>query len=143
MPARDERHILVGDLNVAPHENDVLVAQAASEGGLPHSDRMREASGCPGAWRVARRSARMRIPFSEKVYNLVELPAPPTGRSETAAAGSITSVVACAEGCGQRFPDPSRRAWLGAGPSDHVPVYGDIRGVNSCVLRRATRLAIF
>ena len=89
-PRGDDRHILVGDLNVAPYENDVWSHKQLIENRLAHADRMREAArgpeptangstsrGC--AFRCRRRS----IPGGATVR--------PTGRSATAAEGSITS----------------------------------------------------
>ena len=67
-PRGDDRHILVGDLNVAPYENDVWSHKQLIESGVAHPDRMREASGgtqTHGEWIDV---ARERIPMSEKVY---------------------------------------------------------------------------
>ena len=67
-PRGDDRHILVGDLNVAPHENDVWSHKQLAESRLAHADRMREA-----VWQRRRMangstSRAKRIPLSEKVY---------------------------------------------------------------------------
>ena len=43
LPAREQRSIVVGDLNVAPLECDVWNHKAHAQGRLAHADRMREA----------------------------------------------------------------------------------------------------
>ena len=65
-PRGEDRHILVGDLNVAPHENDVWSHKQLLKV-VSHTLSNREVAGRAGAgeWVDV---ARERIPMSEKVY---------------------------------------------------------------------------
>jgi exodeoxyribonuclease-3 len=66
-PRGQDRHILVGDLNVAPHENDVWshkqLLKVVSH--TPVETEKLSAALAAGDWHDV---ARERIPFSEKVY---------------------------------------------------------------------------
>ena len=88
-PRGDDRHILVGDLNVAPHENDVWshkqLLKVVSH--TPIESEKLLAAQAHGEWFDV---ARERIPLSEKSIPGGAI-APPTGPSATAAAGSTTS----------------------------------------------------
>ncbi|MGY4264491.1 exodeoxyribonuclease III [Bradyrhizobium sp. USDA 4519] len=112
-PRGDDRHILVGDLNVAPHENDVWVAQAAAQGGLAHAGRDREAARRAGAWRMVRHRARA-DPDVGKGLHLVELPRGGLDRRRSRPTARSHLGLARAEGSGQRFQDHPRRPQLGA-----------------------------
>ena len=89
-PRGDDRHILVGDLNVAPHENDVW----------SHKQLLKVVSHTPiecekllaaqAARRMDRRRARTDSAVGEGLY-LVELPRRRLDASAIAAAGSTTS----------------------------------------------------
>ena len=112
-PRGDDRHILVGDLNVAPHENDVWSHKQLSEGRLAHADRNREAARRAGPWRMVRRRARADSTIREGLY-VVELPRRRLdgGRSRPAARPHLG--LARAEGRHQRFQNHPRRPRLGA-----------------------------
>ena len=71
-PRGDDRHILVGDLNVAPHENDVWSHRQLLEDRLAHADRMREAARRAGSRRLDRRRARADSAVGKSLH-LVEL----------------------------------------------------------------------
>ncbi len=89
-PKPADRHILVGDLNVAPHEPRRLVAQAASENRVAYADRVREAARRAGTRRVDRRCKATDSRAGKNLY-LVELPLRRLGLQRTRAAASITS----------------------------------------------------
>ena len=112
-PQGDARHILVGDLNVAPHEHDVW----------SHKQLLKVVSHTPiecdkllavqRARQLDRRRARPHSADRRRSTPGGAI-APPTGPSATAAAGSTTS--GCRRRCTsrvQRFQDPARRAQLG------------------------------
>ena len=88
-PRGDDRHILVGDLNVAPHENDVWSHKQLLKfvSHTPIECEKLLAAQSHGEWIDV---ARDRIPLSEKVYTGGAI-APPTGRWATGAEGSTTS----------------------------------------------------
>jgi len=107
-PRGDDRHILVGDLNVAPHENDVWshkqLLKVVSH--TPIECEKLLAAQTQGEWIDV---ARERIPLSEKVYTWWSYRAADWTLAD-AAAGSITSGVARPQrGC-QRFRITGMRA---------------------------------
>ena len=112
-PRGPDRHILVGDLNVAPHENDVW----------SHKQLLKVVSHTPiecekllgGACRrrLARRRARADSVFREGLY-LVELPRRRLDRRRPRPQARPHLGLARAEGRGQRFQDFARCAQLGA-----------------------------
>ena len=112
-PRGDDRHILVGDLNVAPHENDVW----------SHKQLLKVVSHTPiecekllaaqSPWRMVRRRARTDPAFGKGLY-LVELSCRRLdgGRPRPAARPHLG--LARAERRCQRFQDYPRRPRLGA-----------------------------
>jgi len=88
-PRGDDRHILVGDLNVAPHENDVWshkqLLKVVSH--TPIECEKLLAAQAHGEWIDV---ARERIQCRKKC-TLGGVTAPPTGRLPIVAEGSITS----------------------------------------------------
>ena len=86
---RPERAILVGDLNVAPREDDVWNHQPAAEDRLAHPGRGRGLHRRAGRRRLGRRRP---APTSPRAGSIPGGPtAPPTGRPPTRAAASTTS----------------------------------------------------
>ena len=112
-PRGDDRHILVGDLNVAPHENDVWSHKQLLKVVSHTPIEMREAAGGAGPWRMVRRRARAHSAFGKGLY-VVELPRRRLdgGRPRPAARPHLG--LARAQGWRQRFPDHPRRTRLGA-----------------------------
>ena len=79
-PARGQRAILVGDLNVAPLEHDVWSHKQMLKRRLAHADRMREARpprSSAGDWIDA---MRVLAPEPEKLYTWWSYRAPDLGR---------------------------------------------------------------
>lgn len=119
-PAAEERHILVGDLNVAPHEHDVW----------SHKQLLNVVSHTPiecekllavqnaGAWIDV---ARQRIPLSEKIYTWWSYRAADWMASDR---GRRLDHIWVSQALGDRVTDFSitraARGW--ESPSDHVPV---------------------
>jgi exodeoxyribonuclease-3 len=119
-PRGDDRHILVGDLNVAPHENDVWSHKQLAEGGVAHPDRMREAAGGAGAWRMDRRRARAHSAVGKGLY-LVELPRRRLDRGDRGRRlDHIWVSRALKDGVSDFRITRDARGW--ERPSDHVPV---------------------
>jgi exodeoxyribonuclease III len=119
-PRGDDRHVLVGDLNVAPHENDVW----------SHKQLLKVVSHTPiecekllaaqqqGHWSDV---ARMRIPFSEKVYTWWSYRAADWTVGDR---GRRLDHIWVSPALQERVSDfrilRQARGWLR--PSDHVPV---------------------
>ncbi len=126
-PPGDDRHILVGDLNVAPHENDVWshkqLLKVVSH--TPIECEKLLAAQAHGEWIDV---ARERIPLSEKVYTWWSLDA---GRSRPPARSHLG--IARPQRERQRFPDHQRCAWLGAAVRPRSG-HGDAGGVSSGVV---------
>ena len=111
-PRGPDRHILVGDLNVAPHENDVW----------SHKQLLKVVSHTP----VEVEKLRRRLPPANGTtsrasgfhvgegLHLVELPRRRLDRRRPRPPARPHLGVARAEGHGQRFPDFARRPRLGA-----------------------------
>ncbi len=119
-PRGDDRHILVGDLNVAPHENDVW----------SHRQMLKVVSHTPvecekllnvqtfGGWRDV---ARERIPLSEKIYTWWSYRAADWAASNR---GRRLDHIWVSDALADRVSDfhvtQAARGW--ERPSDHVPV---------------------
>ena len=119
-PRGQDRHILVGDLNVAPHENDVW----------SHRQLLKVVSHTPiecekllgvqqaGGWID---TMRLRVPEPAKLYTWWSYRSPDW---ETADKGRRLDHIWVAPSLGDRLADVTVRKSLRAGPrpSDHVPV---------------------
>ena len=122
LPARDQRSILVGDLNVAPLEHDVWSHKQMLQGRLAHADRMREAHRRAEGRRLDRRHAHARA-ASRRSSTPGGAIARPTG--QTADKGRRLDhiwVVAGARPTGSPTSRSRKDARGWARPSDHVPV---------------------
>ena len=111
-PRGDDRHILVGDLNVAPHENDVWshrqLLKVVSH--TPIECEKLLAAQAHGEWIDV---ARERIPLSEKVYTWWSYRAADWTLADRGRTARSHLGLARPEGAGQRFPDHARCARLG------------------------------
>ena len=127
-PRGDDRHILVGDLNVAPHDNDVWshkqLLKVVSH--TPVECEKLLAAQAQGEWIDV---ARDRIPLSEKVYTWWSYRAADWTVAESGPKARSHLGIARAQGRGQRFPDYARRPRLGAAVRPRSGD-GDARGVN-------------
>ena len=116
------RPILVGDLNIAPLENDVWSHKQLLERRQPHAGRDRRARArCAGGRRLGRRRCATSCRRSRSSTR-GGATAPPTGRRPTAAAGSTMSGCAAAGAAARSRCRCSARRAAGPRPSDHVPV---------------------
>ena len=111
-PRGDDRHILVGDLNVAPHENDVWSHKQLLKVVSHTPIETREAAGGANPWRMVRRRARAHSALGKSLY-VVELPRRRLDRRRPRPQARSHLGLARAEGCRQRFQDHARCARLG------------------------------
>ena len=112
-PRGDDRHMLVGDLNVAPHENDVWshkqLLKVVSH--TPIECEKLLAAQTHGEWIDV---ARERIPMSEKVYTWWSYRAADWTVGQPRPQARSHLGFARAAGRRQRFPHHPRRPRLGA-----------------------------
>ena len=122
-PLEGQRHILVGDLNVAPYEHDAWshrqLLKVVSHTPIRYREKLLADSGA----RRLDRCGKSRIPLCpEKVLYMVELPGLPTGPRQIVAERLDHIWVSQAlGGCVSDFKiTRDARGW--ERPSDHVPV---------------------
>ena len=111
-PRGDDRHILVGDLNVAPHEHDVWSHKQLLKVVSHTPIETREAAGGANPWRVVRRRARAHSALGKSLY-VVELPRRRLDRRRSRPEARSHLGLARTQGRRQRFQDHARCARLG------------------------------
>ena len=118
-----ERAILVGDLNVAPREDDVWNHKRAAEDRLPHPGRGR---GLRPPRRAPAAGSTSPAPTSPRAGSIPGGPtAPPTGRPPTRAAASTTSGRPPTSPSAPAAAASPATSAAGRAPSDHVPVFAE------------------
>ena len=122
LPARDERSILVGDLNVAPLRARRLEPQADARGRVAHADRMREAHRRAEGRRLDRRRARTSCREPEKLYTWWSYRSPDWAAADKGRRLDHIWVVAGARRPASRRSRSTKDARGWERPSDHVPV---------------------
>ena len=136
-PNGDDRHILVGDLNVAPHEHDVwshrqmlkIVSHTPVE-----TEKLLAVQTC-GRWYDV---ARERIPLSEKVYTWWSYRAADWAAADRGRRLDHIWVSEALRGTVRDFRiTRDARGW--ERPSDHVPVMIELRMVEVAGLSRSLR----
>ena len=128
-PRGDDRHILVGDLNVAPHENDVWshrqLLKVVSH--TPIECEKLLAAQAHGEWVDV---ARERIPLSEKVYTWWSYRAADWTLADRGRRLDHIWVSRALQGGRQRFPDHQGCARLGAAVRPRAG-HGDAGGLDA------------